>query len=276
MAWNGSGSAATSAAMNKKAAKPKKSTAANSAPASGAFKGIIALLVLAILGGLAYVYLTNEEVREKVKEKLPKKQITEVEADIAEPVAEEPIVEPVKESVTRRYEDGVEVISFTSRTNNTGVIVETLQLANGKSKRKVHVPKPVFPNAADQVIDIALSCPIGQSMPPLPGLDNIDEDFVNSLLSPIVIKEEDSQEIKKRKLAVIEAKSFISREIKNGKSVAQCLNEYRNQMERIADSHLLLTQQLQEMKAEGASGSDIEEYRNVANKLFQEQGIPEM
>lgn len=185
-----------------------------------------------------------------------------------------PIVEEPKRNV--RIERGVEVISLSAKTNQSGVVIEKLTLADGRKIEKVIQPKPIFDNPSDQMIALAISAKPGQSMPPLPALGNIDKEFSESLLSPIRINDNDSDRIKQLKLDVMEARAYIATEIKNGKSVAECLQEHRNEIERIADSHQMAVEKIQMMKEAGASPDDIRLFKCRINELLRARDIPEL
>ena len=175
----------------------------------------------------------------------------------------------------KMYEEGIEVLRYAVSTNNNGAVTEKLTLADGRKISKVHPPKPVFENPADQVIALAVSAKPGEAMPPLPDLKGIDEDFVKSLLAPIKINDDDSDEIKELKAKVIETKAYLVDEIKNGGSVMEALKAHQEEMERIADSRLMAIQEMQKLQAEG----DLDMVRDFAervNEAFRVRGIPEI
>lgn len=175
-----------------------------------------------------------------------------------------------------RMERGVEVVNEIVYTNQSGGIVETLTLADGRKVEKVRYPKDIFSNPSDNIIALALSFKPGQHMPPLPNLSTLDEDFAKSLLDPIRINDEDPDNVKEIKLAVKEAKAYIASEIRNGRSVQECLNEHRFQMESIADSHLMAIQEIRKLQAEGASDEEIATFRQRINEVFRERSVPEL
>ena len=152
---------------------------------------------------------------------------------------------------------------------------EKLTLADGRKIAKVHPPKPVFDNPADQVIALAVSAKPGESMPPLPNLNGIDEDFAKSLLSPIKINDDDPDEIKELKAKVIETKAYLVEEIKNGGSVIEALKAHQAEMERIADSRLMAIREMQKLQSEG-DPEMAREFAEKVNESFRARGIPEI
>ena len=176
----------------------------------------------------------------------------------------------------KRMEGGVEVVSSTTTTNASGAIIEKLVLADGKKMMKVHPPKPIFDNACDQVIAMMLSVKPGQSMPPLPMLDkSLEQDFLDSIASPIVISEDDPDEVRNIKAQVKEAKAYLVEEIKRGGSLLEAIREHQAEMERIADSHLMAMQEMQKIRAECGEEAALEFIERV-NESFRARGIAEI
>lgn len=189
-----------------------------------------------------------------------------------------PVVEASTEPTidsNKRYEEGVEVVAENIRTNSSGAVIEKLTLADGRKISKIHPPKPLFDNPADQVIALAISTKPGQSMPPLPDISNIDKDFADSLLAPIKINDDDSDDVKELKAMVLETKAYLIEEVKNGGSVYEALMAHQKEMETIADSHLMAIQEFQKIKAE--DGLEMaREFAERVNGSFRIRGIPEI
>lgn len=210
--------------------------------------------------------VTPAEVRErKIKKVKPEKRVITPRPAVSRPVPKKPTLKP-----------NDEVVSMSAMTNKAGVVVETLKLANGKVVEKVHPPKSLFSNPSDRMIALALSVKPGQSMAPLPNLNGLEMDFVQSLLEPITINDDDSPEDKEIKLAVKEARAYIAAEIKNGRTVQECLNEHRQQMEKIADSHQMAVMEIQKMRENGASNEEVKEFRTRINEYFRDKDLPEL
>ena len=183
---------------------------------------------------------------------------------------------PAVNAAPKRLEEGVEVVSGTTTTNSSGAVIEMLVLANGKKVMKVRPPRPVFENACDQVIAMAISVGPGQSMPPLPHLNkSLEQDFVNSLANPIVIGEDDPDDVKELKARVKETKAYLVQEIKKGGSLLEILREHQAEVERNADSHLMAVQEMQKLRAECGEEAALAFVKEV-NEAFRARGIPEI
>lgn len=236
----------------------------------------LAVLTVALIAACAGVmmYLQSSHKDETSKD-IPKVQKTK-RSSLPEPKVKQntaPVTNVVE--TAKRLENGVEVISSTITTNANGITVERLVLANGKTKKKVRHPKPIFEFSSDDLIATAISVKPGAAMPPLPIDKNIDKEFAQSLLSPIRINEDDSDEVKEIKAKVMETRAYLAEEIKRGGSVYQALMDHQNEQNRIADNRLMAIQEMQKVRAE--MGEDAaNEFRDRVNESFRIRGIPEI
>ncbi len=236
----------------------------------------VALGLVMAVGVAAYLLMRPEEpVEQPAKATKRAERVTKAKSTV--PSKPTPKVEQKIEAKdpSKMYEDGVEVVKYIVSTNNSGAVTEKLTLADGRKIAKVHPPKPVFDNPADQVIALAVSAKPGESMPPLPNLNGIDEDFAKSLLSPIKINDDDPDEVKELKAKVIETKAYLVEEIKNGGSVIEALKEHQAEMERIADSRLMAIREMQKLQSDG-DPEMAREFAEKVNESFRARGIPEI
>lgn len=244
-------------------------------------KGTLAGIVVVVLSVAAFLVLHQGD-KSKAPDNgavLPKGSITEVKPTFVESstVPEKKVEEavaPVKDE-GKRYEDGVEVVSSTITTNTNGITTERLVLANGKKKKKVRHPKPIFKYSSDDLIATAISARPGESMPPLPIDSSIDKEFAESLLSPIRINDDDSDEVKDIKAKVIETRAYLVNEIKQGGSVYQALMDHQAELARISDSRLMAIQEMQRVRDEMGEDAAIN-FRDKINESFRIRGIPEI
>ena len=248
-------------------------------PAShrGLVAGVVAAVALAV-AIVAAIYVFHEKAGRAPAARVDRNR--SIDTINAKPAASNtttneavnaPAVNPSK-----RYEEGVEVVTENIRTNSSGAIIEKLTLADGRKIGKIHPPKPIFENACDQVIALALSTKPGQSMPPLPNLDkSLEQDFIDSLGSPIVINEDDPDEVKLVKAQVKEAKAYLVEEIKRGGSLLEILREHQAAMERNADNHLMAIQEMEKLRAESGERA-ARDFIKAVNESFKVRGIPEI
>ena len=190
------------------------------------------------------------------------------------PPATNSVVASVKSDV--RLYKGVAVVSSSATTNAVdGAVVERLRLADGRTVKVVSLPKPLFESPSDQLIAMALSAQPGQSVAPMPIDANVEQAFLDSLLSPIRVNDDDPDNVKELKANVLEARAYIADEVRAGKTVREVLEAYQRQMNDVADRHLMALQELQKIKKEYG----IEEARAFAvrvNEAFRARGMPEI
>ena len=254
---------------------------------SGLGRGAVlaAVGVVLVAAVIAWALLGNDSESKSTMEKKGPKRVGAAETSAphaALPPVESPetkdtaSIEDASPAVPERevrYEDGVEVISSVVTTNSTGAVMERLVLANGKKIRKIHPPKPVFDNAADQLIALALATKPGESMPPFPDMNGVDRDFEQALMTPIVINDNDPDDVRELKAKVMEVRAYLAEEVKNGGSLVDALEAHRSEMDRIADSHAMAIQEVQKLMSEGNLEGAREFAENV-NAAFEAQGIP--
>lgn len=234
---------------------------------------LIVALILALLHCIS-------SLRSKATDKLAKDtHESPIKVDRTTPSKEHHSVNKINTNLAdpiNSTENDVAIISSTVTTNSYGAVIEKLVLQNGKKVTKVHPPKPIFNNVSDQVIAWAVSAKPGHSMPPLPNLDkSLEQDFIDSLVSPIIINENDSDEIKELKALVKETKAYIAHEIKNGGTLLEILDQHQKEIEKIADSHLMAVQEMQKIRAEMGDAA-AKEFINEVNESFKIRGIPEI
>lgn len=194
--------------------------------------GVLAI-VLALLGGLVAIFFTSERGKGLVREVKEIKGKTFV-FENASQVEANPDTEKLAEVEEKPLElppppkDPKEVVQVLfAQTNSTGVIEDVVVRADGTRVRRVYDPRPVvFLNPCDQAIVTVLSIKPGQEIPPTPMDVNLEEAFEESLRTPIEINEDDSPEVKAQKLLVMETRQEIAELRKDGRKVADILNEH--------------------------------------------------
>ena len=218
-------------------------------------------------GGKAEPASEQRQVAKKPKAEKPQPRRTEPRPAtatnaVAAAATSAPAVRPPKE-----------VVSSVVTTNSSGAIIEKIVFADGTKKSRITTPPPIFSNACDQVIALAISAKPGEAMPPLPDLHGIDEDFAKSFLTPITINEDDPENVKELKRNVIETKKELLEAVKGGKTVMQALQEHQSAMERMESSRLMAIREMQRISAE--DGVEMaQEFAKKVNEDFEGKGIP--
>lgn len=275
MAWNGSGSAATSAATNKKIAKPRK--ASSGASMSGAFKGTLALIIVLAVGAGAYWYVSQPSVKsmKPIENETENNEIAEVASESQEIVEkqldqEQDIIDVSKMSKAwQKYYDGRD-------TNAWKVVYNPLT----KKEYLSRIVKPGLKNArpplykenALNVLDAVAFRPITSIMPNV----NINERFMKSLqagmIEKISISEDDTEDEKARKQGMIELISELKVRVKSGEDIQELIKESIEERNRIATLKQMMQRERRDMERNGASESEINEFVKACNSKLEENG----
>lgn len=185
-------------------------------------------------------------------------------------VAEQP--RPVEPEADLGEWHGQRVVARTARTNENGTVVQILTTKDGKTHRVTTPPKPVFDNASDQLIAMAVSGAEHDSMAPMPLSASIESDFRKSLEKPVVIDETDSDEVKRMKQAVIEVREELKKVVASGGSVQEALATHQ---QLVNDNGRLRAQAQAEIRRYMDEG-DVEGARNYVktiNQALEQMGV---
>ena len=121
----------------------------------------------------------------------------------------------------------VEMISVV--TNADGSVLERFRTADGKTRSRQSAPKPIFDNASDQTLAMAVTgAASGSAMPPLPVMNNADAEFLRSLDKEIVIADDDTDAVKALKRDVIAMRAQMKQLMAEGHSFAEVIKEHRD------------------------------------------------
>ena len=131
--------------------------------------------------------------------------------------------------------------------------------------------KPAFSNSAENIIGGLLSSKPGERFLPVELGQDFDDDFVESLKTPIMIGADDPDETVILKNAVIRAKSQIEAGMAKGQKPSEIITAMRDEMNKIADWRDLMQEDFNKIKETGTA-NDIETYLKEANQLLDEFG----
>ena len=166
-----------------------------------------------------------------------------------------------------------EVVWRQVTTNSNGVVTEKYRTADGKSHRVIRHPKRVFDNASDQLIAMAISASKnGGSMPPLPLTDATEKDFLDSLMHPIEIADDDPPDVKELKRDVAAVREQLIDMVKGGMTVRQALIEHQKAVNDNAEFRGEALKALSDFRKEGDKES-AEEFRKRVNEEFEKRGM---
>ena len=181
--------------------------------------------------------------------------------------------QPVAAASTNAPSAKDEVVWRQVTTNSNGVVTEKYRTADGKSHRVIRHPKRVFDNASDQLIAMAISASKnGGSMPPLPLTDATEKDFLDSLMHPIEIADDDPPDVKELKRDVAAVREQLIDMVKGGMTVRQALIEHQKAVNDNAEFRGEALKALSDFRKEGDKES-AEEFRRRVNEEFEKRGM---
>lgn len=276
MAWNGSDKSPQTNATAKSVPKT-----AQSKPGKKIWKPVVGGL-FAVVAIVALVCVFMNRTEERVEE--PKIKKTEKPNTVVKPrkptipsveKPQETKPEKPKAEVLGKTPTGEEYVAVEASTNSTGVVESMYTLADGSKKKVVMLQSKdtlVFDNDFDNMLGLIGTTPLDQKLPPMPDLGDMEEQFKKAMKSPIIIREEDSEQAKKMKEAARNLRLEISDLMREGYTLTQILSEYESLRDRNVKERHTFQAELNEIYNSG----DIEgarDYLEKANAKLEEFGI---
>ncbi len=221
---------------------------------------------------------TTKQVKEPSKdakvETAPKKPATDTDTKPPAPAKKTETRAETNETAGSEFPDGR---VLTSTTTNGMYIVEMYRMPDGKKLKKYRYSVPsIWKSSTDQLLHMALSTPPGVVMPPLPiGGGNLTGEFEESLKTPIVINDDDNEEVREAKERIIEARKTVKRLLAEGYTFEDILADHEAQNAQDAQTRQEVIERIEEFKREGDI-DNAREYMTRANELLRNAGITEV
>lgn len=234
---------------------------------SGAFIGIalvVAFLILSPSDAPSNKITVKKNAKPDVTTKLPV---------VARTPVEEPKKPETKEIKTGPgYHEGRRIISAV--TNATGYTTIVTVGDDGRRKRHVVARPPIFERATDEVIMIALTTPENQEIPPLPDLGGkrADDEFRESLKTPIKILPTDSDKVRGYKEAVKAARKEILQRLDEGEHFADIIQDHCKLKNENGAIRIEAIAELRQIEKKHGKAEAIK-YRDQMNDAFSRMGI---
>ena len=238
---------------------------------------ISTILFIAFLSLVYFLCIPSNTKKENIKKEVVSTQ--KVESKEKSPNAKKVSVAPSTNSKTNviravvpaKKEENVK-LNFTAVTNSSGEVMERWRTPDGKTHARLVPPKPLFDNVIDQTLSLVLSVPKGHTLPPMPGLGpNATKEFAEALKKPIVINEDDPEDVKRAKLLVQAGREAIFDQLETGKSVNEIIAEHCAAVNDNAELHNTVNSEYRKLLAEGDL-EGAETYRQEANKILEKSG----
>ena len=161
-------------------------------------------------------------------------------------------------------------------TNNLGKIVEKWIDGNGRKRMSVkYARKPVFDNASDDQLAMAVGGGGTQAIAPIPMTEVSENEFLKSLERPIVISEDDSVQVKQLKAAVRDAREAMKQMMDEGKSYKEALAEHQKLVNENVETRNECMAELKRL-VDAGDQAGAEDYLRTMNVALEQMGIPAM
>lgn len=240
-------------------------------------KATYSLYAVVVIGCLAVIALVlwflganKEGPQEEIVSKEAKQTVTTIHPKPVSRVqtekptpATKPKKHPLKTYVDERgvlrYEGGARVI--------TKPPARTIQLGSGKP--------PIFEHSSENEIAGLLQIEPGDFLVgDIQYGQKFVDDFLESLKHPIIVSQDDDEETKALKRAVIDTKIEIKERYDAGEDIAKLLTETRAELQRLGMYRDALRDELLNLRREeGVTSQDIIDFTEAANKMLEAKGL---
>lgn len=132
----------------------------------------------------------------------------------------------------------------------------------------------IFNNPSENVIAATLCTIPGETLVGTVRFNgNFTKSFLKSLTTPIVVHEDDPDDVKALKRAVIEAKITLKEAYDRGEDIEQIIIDSREESQRMAQYKQQLKSNLFRVAKDAASADDVDDALNAANLMLEDKGI---
>ena len=159
-------------------------------------------------------------------------------------------------------------------TNNLGKVVEKWIGPDGRKHMSVrYARKPVFDNASDDQLAMAVSGGGTQAIAPIPMTATSEQEFLESLKKPIVINDDDPENVKRIKAAVKEAREAMKQLMDGGMSYREALAEHQKLVNENVETRNQCMAELKQL-VDAGDREGAEHYLKTMNIALEQMGIP--
>ena len=183
----------------------------------------------------------------------------------AMPIQPKKVDTPWKIGETR---DGYILLPSGRKHKVVGVITNS---ANASTKAKYEI----FHHHIENEIASLLTMKPGETIIGTPRYSqNLKQEFLKSLENPIIIHDDDSDEIKELKNAMLDTKQQIKDRIDAGEDLAQILQDTRQEYQELAQyRHNIETEFAKLRRREDVTDQDLDDFVQAANAVLAKKGI---
>lgn len=259
MAWNGSGGGGSA---------PQKPKAATKKPSP--VRGLVAGLVIVLAAGAYFAFFTGSEKPQKTVEQKKPSRIKEVTPAAAPKTESKQEPEKPKELPPQRVGE----IRNGYRLLPSGRLHKVKGVIHVGGEPRTLVDK-TFPHGSDRMIAHLLMAEPGGTMvgDSADIMRGFNEAFAKSLKDEIVIKYDDTDEVKALKQAVLDARGELKQQMALGKSAEEAMIEAREQLHELTLYREDLEKEVLRHAEDGMTQEDYDELIGAANLMLEERGI---
>ena len=127
-----------------------------------------------------------------------------------------------------------------------------------------------YKHTCDLLIGQLVNCKPGTFVFPINYDARFELQFKKSLADPLVINPDDSEEFKRKKQNVIEAKAWMKEQMDNGASVIDLMNDARKELTKVFNMRQGYQQEILKLQEEGADRVKIKDYVDAANIILSQ------
>lgn len=100
----------------------------------------------------------------------------------------------------------------------------------------------------------------------------LQDDFLKSLNDPIVINDDDSEEVRRQKKEMVALKPKIKELLDKGYTLKEVLDDYRNAIAKVQELEFNLRKELDQIKRTSTSVDEVRDFIEAANKMMLDAG----
>lgn len=257
MSWNGSGGKGSAAGVPQ---------ASRRGPASPLVKGVIAA-VLVVIGAVAVFLLLRGGMEAPPDEPRGKpKKIAEAPAAQTKPKAEPEAPKELPPQKVGEIRDGKMLLQSGRLHPVRGIITNKAERAWSS----------IFPHPSENVLAGLLVAKPGEAFVGTPRYNGrFTKNFLESLKEPIIVSQDDPEDIQQLKRAVNEAKIEMKAAYDRGEDIEEMLLKAREELQKMSRYKQELKADIYQFthKTEGITDQDVDDYIAAANMLLEAKGI---
>lgn len=234
-------------------------------------RGLLAGLVVVALGALGLYLFSGGEADSRPLQKKDRgriKEVTPAAAPTNNVAAQPPVVKSKKP-----WWDTDKTNGFSRTELREWKHRHTPPAYVARRDRRKKAPFAIFDHPSENLIASYLVLQPGQGLIGTPNLKGVEEDFLESLKTPIIPTSEDSEEVADLKRAMNRTKIEIKERLDAGEKLADILLESHKEAQRLAQFKMTLQQELAANLRKDASKEEVEDFVAAANRILADKGI---